>query len=140
MPTILDDTLQIKLSDLRKSGYLEPGQVRSGTYEWSRNGQPAGSIYIVADTCCAAPFIRLIYKYDDMQRDYKVHLIARPSNLGIGDVWYFQCPDTRNYAGYSTLSAAISCIGKLFASQFIKARSEVKRNVNWIVCMVHSTK
>ena len=41
------------------------------------------------------PYIKLSYTYNkDQSVDYKVRLVSVPSNLGIGKLWYFRCPET----------------------------------------------
>jgi hypothetical protein len=94
-PTLYDEALQIHISKLKGWGYLEPNQVKSGTINWSRNGNPAGSISIRVNTHSEQPYIELDYKYRDEPRNYKVRLISMPSNLGKGLIWYFICPHTK---------------------------------------------
>jgi hypothetical protein len=49
-PTLYDDALQINISKLKGWGYLDPGQIKTGTLNWSSNGNPTGSISIRANT------------------------------------------------------------------------------------------
>ena len=62
---------------------------------WSLNGQDTGSISIRVNTIADEPFLELDYKCGDVPTNYRVQLIALPSNLGIGIVWYFLCPKTQ---------------------------------------------
>ena len=94
-PTLYNEALQIHISKLKGWGYLNPEQIKSGTLNWSRNGNPTGSISIQANTHSEQPYIELDYKYRDEPRNYKVYLTSTPSNLNKGEIWYFICPQTK---------------------------------------------
>ena len=94
-PTLFDETLQISVSKLKGWGYLVPGQIKSGTLNWSRHGENTGSISITANTQNIHPYIELNYKYKDEPRKYKVYLTSTRSNLDLGEIWYFVCPQTK---------------------------------------------
>ena len=94
-PTLYDEVLQIHISKLKECGYIDPEQIKSGTLNWSRNGNPTGSISIQANTYSEKPYIELDYKYKDEPRNYKVYLTSTPSNLNRGEIWYFICPQTK---------------------------------------------
>ena len=94
-PTLYDDCLQLDISKLKGWGYLEPEQIKSGTLKWSKNGSPTGSILININTQSEQPYIELDYKYKGEARNYKVKLVSMPSNLGMGLIWYFLCPQTK---------------------------------------------
>ena len=94
-PTLYNKALQIDISKLKGWGYLNPEQIKSGTLNWSRNGNPTGSISIQVNTHSEQPYIELDYKYRDEPRNYKVYLTSIPSNLGKGEIWYFICPHTK---------------------------------------------
>ena len=87
---------RIELGSLFKLGFLKEGGTTRGNYSWDRNGTPAGHITIEGNLDLLS--IRLIYTLTDngsgekVDRDYKVSLIARPSNLGKGQVYFFLCP------------------------------------------------
>lgn len=94
-PTLYNEALQINISKLKGWGYLAPGQIKSGTINWSRNGNRTGSISIKVNTQnLTKPYIELDYKYRDEPRNYKVYLTSTPSNLNRGEIWYFLCPTT----------------------------------------------
>lgn len=95
LPTLYDDALQINISKLKGWGYLTPGQIKSGTLNWSSNGNPTGSISIKVNTHSEQQYIELDYKYRDEPRNYKVYLTSTPSNLNKGEIWYFICPQTK---------------------------------------------
>ena len=93
-PTLYNEALQISISKLKEWEYLNPEQIKSGTLNWSSNGNPTGSISIQVNTHCEQPYIELNYKYRDEPRNYKLSLVSMPSNLGKGLIWYFLCPQT----------------------------------------------
>jgi hypothetical protein len=93
-PTLYNEVLQINTSKLKGWGYLNPEQIKSGTINWSRNGNPTGSISIEVNTQSEDPYIELDYNHKDEPRNYKVYLTSTPSNLNKGEIWYFICPKT----------------------------------------------
>lgn len=94
-PTLYNEALQIDISKLKGWGYLNPEQFKSGTLNWSRNGNLTGSISIRGNTHSEQPYIELDYKYKNEPRNYKVYLTSTPSNLNRGKIWYFICPHTK---------------------------------------------
>ena len=94
-PTLYNEALQLSISKLKGWGYLAPGQIKSGTINWSRHGESTGSISIQVNTKSEQPYIELDYKYRDEPRNYKVYLTSTPSNLNKGEIWYFICPQTK---------------------------------------------
>jgi hypothetical protein len=94
-PTLYNEALQIHISKLKEWGYLNPVQIKSGTLNWSRNGNPTGSISIQVNTHSEQPYIDLDYNYKGQPRNYKVQLTSTPSNLNKGKIWYFICPQTK---------------------------------------------
>ena len=94
-PTLYNEALQLSISKLKSWGYLEPGQIKSGSITWSRNGRQTGSISIKVNTKSEQPYIELDYKYGDKPRKYKVFLTSTRSNLDLGEIWYFVCPQTK---------------------------------------------
>jgi hypothetical protein len=93
-PTLYNEALQLNISKLKGWGYLDPEQFKSGILNWSRNGNPTGSISIWVNTNSEQPYIELDYKYRDEPRNYKVYLTSTRSNLNKGKIWYFICPKT----------------------------------------------
>jgi len=93
-PTLYNEALQISISKLKEWEYLNPEQTKIGTLNWSRNGNPTGSISIEVNTKSEQPYIELDYKYKDEPRKYKVYLTSTLSNLNRGEIWYFLCPQT----------------------------------------------
>ena len=93
-PDLFNDALQLNISKLKEWDYLNPDQIRTGTVTWSRNENKRGAITITVNTKGETPYVELDYKYQDEPRNYRVNLVSVPSNLGIGVVWYFECPET----------------------------------------------
>lgn len=94
-PTLYNEALQINISNLKDWGYLLPGQIKSGIINWSSNGTPTACISIQVNTHNVQPYIELEYKYRGEPRKYKVFLTSTPSNLKLGEIWYFICPQTK---------------------------------------------
>lgn len=94
-PFLYNDVLQIHISKLKRWGYLNPQQIKSGTINWSRNEIKTGSASIKANTCSEQPYIELNYKCNNESRNYKVYLTSTPSNLNRCKIWYFICPHTK---------------------------------------------
>lgn len=94
-PTLYNEVLQITITKLKEWGYLKPEQIKSGTINWSRNGNTRGSISISVNTHNEQLYVELDYKYKDEPRKYKVYLVSIPSNLIKGKIWYFICPQTK---------------------------------------------
>ena len=94
-PTLYNEALQLNISKLKEWGYLDPKQIKSGTLNWLRNGNPTGSISIQVNTYSERSHIILDYKFKDEPRNYKVYFTTSPSNLQLGEIWYFICPQTK---------------------------------------------
>lgn len=94
LPTLYDDVKKIDISFLKKHGYLTSDQTQSGTINWSINGEKTGSISIYVNTKSIQPYIEFDYKCNGVPINYNVQLIATPSNLGKGEVYFFLCPRT----------------------------------------------
>jgi len=91
-PIILDHVKQISISKLKEWQYLSYS--KSGKLSWSRAGMEAGSINL-SSSMTGQPYIKLSYTYNkDEPVHYRVKLVSVPSNLGVGKLWYFVCPET----------------------------------------------
>lgn len=93
-PTLYEDALNINISKLKGWGFLKPNQYRSTNLNWSRNGNPVGNIDIRISTHEENEYLHLKYNFCDEPRDYQIQLVRKPSNLGIGEMWFFKCPKT----------------------------------------------
>ncbi|TXE07563.1 hypothetical protein [Algoriphagus aquimarinus] len=93
-PTLYDSALQINISKLKEWGYLDPNQWMKGKMTWSRNETKTGEIEFAVSTQKGKEYLHLNYNFRDEPRDYKIQLIRKPTNLGIGEMWFFKCPNT----------------------------------------------
>jgi hypothetical protein len=90
------EALRIELSYLLKSGILKKGCEIASSLQWT-NGS---TIQIETSyNTQAGNYIRLIYTQTDREgnktdHDYKIYLTTVPSNIGKGEVLYFQCPES----------------------------------------------
>lgn len=93
-PALTDHLKQFSISDLKKWGYLKPSQRQTGAISWSINGDKTGSIAIGVNTRGENWYLLLEYVLTDTQEPIRqvIPLVSKPSNLGKGRVWYFQCP------------------------------------------------
>ena len=96
-PTLYDDCKKISITNLKEWGYLEPNQYQSGIINWSVGDHKTGSIRIVVNTVHEDPYLELDYLADDKPINYRVNLVSIPSNLGRGEIPYFQCPQTGKF-------------------------------------------
>jgi hypothetical protein len=94
LPTLYDNALQINISKLKEWGYLMPDKWKAGTLTWSRNDEQTGSISMDVSTLEGDEFLHLKYNFNKEPREYKIQLIRKPTNLGIGEMWFFRCPST----------------------------------------------
>lgn len=93
-PTLYEDALQINIAKLKGWGYLDDNHWKTGDLNWSRNGNPSGSISIGVSTLEGNEYLHLKYHYKEEPRDYHIQLVRKSSNLGIGEMWFFKCPKT----------------------------------------------
>ena len=88
-PTIINDCPKISISKLKKWGYLNTQQAKSGSLIWNNN-----RIDIHVDTILKKVTFSHIY-LNKKKIEFNVSLCVRPANLGRGIIWYFQCPRTQ---------------------------------------------
>lgn len=97
-PTLYDECKSLEVSFLKKHGYLKPDGWKSGTVTWSRGEgsakQVTGSIGIRVSLSDRESYLELDYQSDGKPVKYKVPLVAKPANIGKGQVWFFRCPQT----------------------------------------------
>jgi hypothetical protein len=93
-PDLYDECKTLSIAFLQQYDYLEPDSIKSGTVHWSRNDVRYASIGIAVNTFAERPYLELDYKCNSEPIKYKVYLVAVPSNIGKGKVWYFLCPNT----------------------------------------------
>lgn len=94
--TEADSLKQVSISFLKEHGYLNQGW-RSGTINWSRNGENTGSISIQSSIDEHEQYIKFIYTQTDRDTgekkdfDYKISLTTSPCYFG-GKRYWFICP------------------------------------------------
>lgn len=83
---------KIELSSLIKSGLLIKDKTTSGIIAWS-NGN---TVSITSTYNNHEAFVKLSYNIvsSSKKQEYNIQLAKVPSNLGIGEVLYFICPET----------------------------------------------
>lgn len=85
----------LRISDLKKVGLMQSGQIRSKTLTWPLGFNTEFSLDVLVNLATAAPYMILVYPTDSRTVRCRIELTAKPSNLGVGKVWYFVCPSTR---------------------------------------------
>lgn len=93
-PTLYDECKVINISSLMRMGYLKPGEWRTGSLTWSRNGTITSSIGFSGNMFADRPYCELNYTCDGTSIKYEVSLVSVRSNIGKGVIWYFLCPAT----------------------------------------------
>lgn len=88
-------TVRIELSYLLREGYIRKGGHIAASLSWT-NGS---SIDIESKYTKEEKYLRLVYAFTDRAErtynfDYKINLYTKPSNLGVGEVLYFVCPQS----------------------------------------------
>ncbi len=93
---------RIDLKGLLRTKHLEHGYTKQSKYSWTCGNQDAGNIGLIGHWSNSEKYIRLVYKLTDhatnekIEYDYKINLVSVQSNLGNGEVLYFECPVTKN--------------------------------------------
>lgn len=108
-PDCFDECKQVTITGLNRLGYLRPYSVVRGSYRWTRNGKPCGSISVTANL--PERYIELNYNYGDKPINYRVQLESIPKHFG-GCEWYFICPATGKRC------RTLYGIGEMFLSRF----------------------
>jgi hypothetical protein len=93
-PTLYDEALQLDLTSLKRLGYLQPDEIRSGGITWYSRGARTGSIGLYSNTIVAQPYLRLNFKHNGKKIDYIINIESVPSNLGRSNLQYLVCPQT----------------------------------------------
>jgi len=89
----ITDFLRLRISDLRKLGLLEAAQV-TRFMQW-------GDLFgLTAITDPGNNGVTLVYQYGGEWRRVDIRLVKRTPTLGIGTMYYFECPATRHRCLY----------------------------------------
>lgn len=91
-PTLYDNALQLSTTDLKRLGMLNPNSLLFKSLYWGVSKQASISIWV--STLAPQSYIDFSYSIKQRKYDYKINLVALPSNLGKGKVWFFVCPIT----------------------------------------------
>lgn len=87
---------RINISELLRKKYIAKGGIMSGGIRWE-NGN---SISYEADLQSNYRYLRLSYTLNSesgsIEQDYKIKILSTPSNLGKGELLYFECPQSGN--------------------------------------------
>ncbi len=91
-----NEIYRIELSFLIKRKFIQKDRNNSFNLTWSPG---SNNISVISNYFSYDIWIRLVYTITDYEGkkyeyDYKIYLVERPSNLGIGNVLYFICPDS----------------------------------------------
>lgn len=95
-PVLLNECKILTIGYLLRRGYLSPHSYNSGQVAWYREecNRCEGLINIIVKMDAVAGDVRLEYMIDKQYICYNVRIISKPSNIGIGKVYYFICPFT----------------------------------------------
>lgn len=80
--------LDIRL--LVKNKLIVEGKKLGTTLEWNRGAK----VNFISNMIADKKYIRLLYSVGGKDYDYKIYLDEVPSNLGIGTILYFLCPES----------------------------------------------
>lgn len=94
----LESALSLSVSDLKRAGAIQPGRTCGGTWQWSRGGEPSGSISYRVAMADHTGTLTLTYTTTDrnggkQNHSYDVTLTSEPMRFG-GVRWWFRCPYT----------------------------------------------
>jgi hypothetical protein len=106
-PDLFDYAIKLDVWKLKKWGYLEKNSCHSGTATWTQ-GYNKSRISIQVNMSNSGCYITLDYLSNGEPINYKVNLVSIPSNLGKGEIYYFECPITLKRCRY------LYSIGKYF--------------------------
>ena len=129
MVFLLDDTLQISTTDLKKLGFLNPYCAKSGTVSW---GNGRSSISVTTDTNPANPYMELDYTTGGKSYNSRISLEAVPSNLGHGVIWYFRCPVSGKRCRRLYLVSSQFVHREAFAGCMYQSQIETKKYRNMV--------
>lgn len=88
----VEEALRLDMATLRRLGFLRPGTITTGRVNWTRGGEPAGSITLKVDlSSLDNAHAVLTYSADGKHTVQRVQLAIDPCRFG-GHRFYFLCP------------------------------------------------
>lgn len=107
----VENTIRLDMRRLRQLGYVVPGVRRSGSIQWSRNGELTSSIGLTVDLSPdRMHFAKLNFSANDEAREQTIAINSVPCRFG-GRRYYFICPRTNDRV------VALHFVGGVFASR-----------------------
>lgn len=119
-PTIIDECLQIKVADLKRSGCFVPNKVVRGVMQWNNGKQ---SIGITVDNNTNIVTVKYTAN-GDTHKHYHIIIVERAANIGSGVVRFFECP----ISGH--LCRKLYLYGDMFVSRRVMRGAMYRSQVN----------
>jgi hypothetical protein len=94
-PTLYDEVLTLDTKSYKV--YLKPNQLSTGVSRWTRNGEVTARIGFTIHMEATSGYLELDYTFNEKPLKYRVPIVSKPNNLGIGLIWYFVCPVTKKH-------------------------------------------
>lgn len=91
-PILFDEVPHLNILSLSKRGFLEVS--KTGIISWGNEEEITMTISVRSEITESASVI-LSYIYNGSDRQYRIKLEGKQSNLGKGTHWYFVCPVTK---------------------------------------------
>lgn len=92
MKPILESALTLNIKSLVRDKVIKENSLYSGVISW--NNKNKSQISILVKTEEKSGVMMLDYVCNGKHKNYKIFLTTISSNLGIGKVWFFICPET----------------------------------------------
>jgi len=89
-----EDCLRLRMTDLKKMGFLRPDAMVMCRLSWG-DAMSVHAIVMPSNTK-----MTLDYQYRGKPTRCSITIIARTANLGFGTVYYFECPVTKRLCRY----------------------------------------
>lgn len=107
----VEATCRMDIRQLRRRGYVKPNTSVSGSWSWTQNGQPSGSVNVCVDLRHPdRAHMLLTFRFRDEPREQYVRIEAVPCRYG-GSRYYFICPRTHDRC------EVLCSVGGVFASR-----------------------
>lgn len=92
---LYDDVLTLDITSYKS--YLQPYQSSTGVTRWQSNGNVTAKIGFAIRMGKTSGVLELDYTFNQKPVKYSVSIISKPSNLGVGLIYYFVCPITQKH-------------------------------------------